>query len=219
MDPSVVNDPLPARPYQDQLREWPAAGRHILAHYDDNTIIVYQAFRPAIATHAIEHGKFGAEFSYSRMSWIKPNFLWMMYRSGWGTKEGQEVTLALRLSRTFFDGLLRAAVPSSFDAAVFADRTAWAIAVENSDVRLQWDPDHDPVGAPQQRRAIQLGLRGATLEAFGKRDLLQVIDMSTFVAGQRQALARGDTALHVPSERVYRPADVETARWIGLNET
>jgi len=27
------------------------------------------------------------------MSWIKPNFLWMMYRCGWGTKEGQQVTL------------------------------------------------------------------------------------------------------------------------------
>src|SRR4051794_29690087 len=46
------------------------------------------------------------------MSWVKPNFLWMMYRSGWGAKEGQEVTLALRLRRQFFDALLAQAVPS-----------------------------------------------------------------------------------------------------------
>ncbi|WP_216092858.1 DUF4291 family protein [Candidatus Marithrix sp. Canyon 246] len=24
------------------------------------------------------------------MTWIKTNFLWMMYRSEWGTKQGQE---------------------------------------------------------------------------------------------------------------------------------
>ena len=54
-------------------------------------VIVYQAYRPSIGTYAVEHGHFGGEFSYSRMSWIKTNFLWMMYRSGWGTKPGQEV--------------------------------------------------------------------------------------------------------------------------------
>jgi hypothetical protein len=40
------------------------------------------------------------------MSWIKPGFLWMMYRSGWGTKSGQQVVLAVRLPREFFDHLL-----------------------------------------------------------------------------------------------------------------
>ena len=94
--------PLPARAYLDQRREWPAAGRHILAHFDGEIIVVYQAYRPAIAAYALQNGRFGGDFSYSRMSWIKPNFLWMMYRSGWGTKEGQETILALRLRRPFF---------------------------------------------------------------------------------------------------------------------
>jgi len=49
------------------------------------------------------------------MSWVKPNFLWMMYRSGWGIKDNQEVTLALRISRAFFDSLLADAVPSFWD--------------------------------------------------------------------------------------------------------
>ncbi|WP_141653813.1 DUF4291 family protein, partial [Erwinia billingiae] len=26
-------------------------------------------------------------FSMTRMTWIKPSFLWMMYRSGWGMKD------------------------------------------------------------------------------------------------------------------------------------
>jgi hypothetical protein len=82
--------------YETQTARWPQNGQHILAHFDDKSIVVYQAYRPAIGRFAIEHGSLARpEFSLSRMSWIKPNFLWMMYRSGWGTKEGQESTLGL----------------------------------------------------------------------------------------------------------------------------
>ncbi|HVC99083.1 MAG TPA: DUF4291 family protein [Pirellulales bacterium] len=43
---------------------------------------------------------------FTRMSWIKPNFLWMMYLSNREAAEGQEVVLALRLRRAFFESLL-----------------------------------------------------------------------------------------------------------------
>src|SRR4051812_30948572 len=79
-------------PYPEQVNMWPPEGRHILAQFDAETVIVYQAYRSAIGQYAAEHGTFGGDFSYSRMSWVKPNFLWMMYRSGWGTKQNQEVT-------------------------------------------------------------------------------------------------------------------------------
>src|SRR5262245_66318983 len=121
--------------------------------------MVYQAYRPSIGHHAVKHGAFGGEFSYSRMSWIKPNFLWMMYRSGWGTKEGQEITLGLRLRRSFFDSLLADAVASSYDPADGATPDEWTAAINRSQVRLQWDPDHDPHGHKLPRRALQLGLR------------------------------------------------------------
>src|SRR5215212_5667420 len=132
---------LATEPYAEQTRIWPKAGRHILAHFDDTSIVVYQAYRPAIGRYAAEHGHFGGDFSYDRMSWVKLNFLWMMYRSGWGAKSDQEVTLALRVSRTFFGALLGAAVPSSWDPDAYPTREAWAGAVAGSDVRLQWDPD------------------------------------------------------------------------------
>ena len=74
-------------PYKDQVAVWPKEGHHILAQFDDDAVIVYQAYRPSIGRYAAEHGAFGGDFSYSRMSWIKPNFLWMMYRSGWGTRD------------------------------------------------------------------------------------------------------------------------------------
>jgi hypothetical protein len=111
---------LVTEPYSEQAKVWPKEGCYILAQSDSDSIFVYQAYRPSIGRYAAEHGAFGGDFSYSRMSWIKPNLLWMMYRSGWGTKEGQEITLALRLRRAFFDSLLAQAVPSSWDRDQFA---------------------------------------------------------------------------------------------------
>ncbi len=151
---------LALEPFSDQRARWPTTGRHVLAQFDDQAVVVYQAYRPAIGQFAAGHGYFGGEFALGRMSWVKPNFLWMMFRSGWGTKDGQEVVLAVWLRRAGFDHILEAAVPSSHDPHRHADRAAWQAAVASSEVRLQWDPDHGPSGAPVERRAVQLGLRG-----------------------------------------------------------
>ena len=196
--------PLETAPYLVQSARWPSAGAHILAHHDSETVLVYQAYRPSTGRYAIEHGHLGGpEFSLNRMSWIKPNFLWMMYRSGWGSKEGQESILGLRISRSFFDGLLQAAVASTFNPQLYPSREVWAEAVAQSDVRLQWDPDHAPSGARLERRAVQLGLRGATLAAFAKEQILEVIDMSSFVAAQRPYAQDDNGALSTPLEHVY----------------
>jgi hypothetical protein len=205
--------------YADQFNRWPNSGRHILAHFDDESIIVYQAYRPSTGKHAVVHGQLGGpDFSYSRMSWVKPNFLWMMYRSGWGTKSGQEITLALRVRRTFFDSLLAQAVPSSWFPELFPTEEEWSTAVASSSVRLQWDPDHEPSGAKCERRAIQLGLRGNVLESFGKRELLEINDLSEFVADQRRVLAiAGTKGLLTPSERVYSPDNPAIAARLGLD--
>ena len=64
--------------------------RKIYAKFDDKTIRVYQAYNNVIADEAIKLGTFGEHFSLTRMTWIKPSFLWMMYRCGWTEKENQE---------------------------------------------------------------------------------------------------------------------------------
>lgn len=195
---------LPTAPYAEQMKRWPQSGRHILAHFDEESIIVYQAYGPSIGRFAVANQFFGGDFSYSRMSWIKPNFLWMMYRSQWGQAENQEMVLAVRLKRRFFDSLLALAVPSSFDADAYGDREEWAKAVARSEVRLQWDPDHLPSGEKCERRAIQLGLRGAALEAYGEREILEIIDMSEFVAHQRPEVREWKNGkLLTPLETVY----------------
>ncbi len=199
-------------PYTDQLPHWPTEDRHILAQFDEESVVVYQAYRPEIGLYAVEHGTFGGGFSFSRMTWIKPNFLWMMFRSGWGSKEGQEVTLAIRVRRSGFETILREAIPSSFVPGLFASEQAWQAAVAASSVRLQWDPDHDPSGAPLARRAIQLGLRGDALRRFANDWIVSIEDVSEFVASQR---SRSRAELLLPRERVY-PVSTEQCTTLGM---
>lgn len=204
--------------YEAQSARWPRSGRHILAQFDAATVVVYQAYRPAIGRFAAEHRRFGGEFSLDRMSWIKPNFLWMMYRSGWGTKEGQEVVLAVKLRRAAFDELLAAAVHSSHVPEVYGDRTTWQRAVARSDVRLQWDPDHGPGGDKLERRAIQLGLRGQALARYAQEWIVDIADISAFVAEQR-GVSSGPARreLVTPREDVYPVADAAVAARLGLS--
>src|SRR5690606_18523873 len=139
-----------------------------------------------------------------RMSWIKPNFLWMMYRCGWATKQGQEVVLAIWLARAAFDEILAQAVPSTFVDRYYADREAWQRAVASSNVRLQWDPDHDPSGKPVERRAVQLGLRRDVLARYAREWIRNIEDITPFVREQQATLQRdGTAALVTPLERVY----------------
>ena len=196
---------LITEPYETQNARWPRSGRVILAQFDPNSIVVYQAYRPAIGRFAAAHGFFGGEFKLDRMSWIKPNFLWMMYRSGWGTKPGQEVILAIRIQRPAFDDILASAVHSSFNPKVYSTEADWKQQVANSDVRLQWDPDHDPVGKPIERRAIQLGLRGKALAQYAREWIVSIEDISEFVAEQRGKIA--SNALVTPREDVYPVCD------------
>ena len=60
--------------YSAQSRQWPDQGRHILAQFDSDTIVVYQAYKPSIGRFAAAHGFFGGDWRPSRMTWIKPNF-------------------------------------------------------------------------------------------------------------------------------------------------
>ena len=209
--------PLTTEPYLVQDLRWPTAGRHIMAQFDAESVVVYQAYNPAIGHFTARHGYFGGGFGMRRMSWIKPNFLWMMYRSGWGTKENQEVTLAVRLRRDAFDEILQQAVHSTFVPEVYGSEDTWRQAVAGSDVRLQWDPDHRPAGGPLERRAIQLGLRGDVLARYGKDWLFGIEDISDFVHEQKERAKAPYDRLVTPREDVYPVGNIEIASRLGLS--
>ncbi|HXJ14883.1 MAG TPA: DUF4291 domain-containing protein [Candidatus Limnocylindrales bacterium] len=210
---------IATEPYLKQANRWPVSGKHILAQFDTDSIVVYQAYRPAIGLFAAKNQQFGGEFSFSRMSWIKPNFLWMMYRSGWGTKEGQEVTLALRLRRTAFDEIMRRAVYSTYVPEIYESPEKWRACLADSPVRLQWDPDHDPRGAKQERRAIQLGLAGEILKQYARNWIVSIEDISDFVAEQRTiAQSYEFVNLLTPREEIYPVNDAEVSKRLGVSK-
>jgi len=59
------------------------------------------------------------------MTWIKPSFRWMMYRSGWATKPGQEHVLAVTIARPGFEWALAHACLTLYDPRIHARREEW----------------------------------------------------------------------------------------------
>lgn len=204
--------------YREQVARWPRSGQHILAQYDDHGVVVYQAYRPAIGEFAAKHQYLGGEFKLSRMSWIKTNFLWMMYRCGWGAKTDQEVVLAITIRREAFNAILGQAVHSSYASGRYASYEAWQQHVQDSAVRLQWDPDHDPFGTKQERRAVQLGLSGEVLKSYSRNWILRIENVSGFVEEGRALVQSGRIdQLVTPCEDVYPVRDPEVARHLGID--
>lgn len=202
MTPTIEN-------YLEQQARLPRAGRHVVASFDADTVVVYQAYRAEIADHAVHHQRFGGPWSFTRMSWIKPGFMWMMYRSGWATKPGQERVLAVTLRRAPFETLVNSAVLSHYVEGVHPSRESWKEDAALSDVRVQWDPDHSPKGGKLERRAIQLGLRGDALRRYAVEWVVSIADVTPFVHEQYGVLQRdGVAALRVPREDVLSIAQL-----------
>lgn len=183
----------------------------------DNYIVVYQAYKSSIADYAVKYQKLGGDdFNYSRMSWIKPNFLWMMYRCGWAEKENQERVLAIWIKKEVFEEILRNSTFTSFQPNYFSCEDEWRSELENKKVRLQWDPDHNYKGDKIERRAIQLGLKDEVLEKFGKEQIEFIMDITEFVKEQKSHIDKNQIdKLLVPKERVIEFDDKELMKRIG----
>lgn len=193
--------------YSESEKNLPQYGNCISAHQSEDSLIVYQAYKPSIARYASENNKFGgSDFSFKRMTWIKPNYLWMMYRSGWANKKDQERILAIRISKKGWEELLSQATISSFKSEYHKTKEDWKKDLENSEVRLQWDPNHDPHGHKRDRKAIQIGIKGEALVTFNNKTILEVSDITDFVTKQRIYLEHNQLQhLEVPIETVYIP--------------
>lgn len=167
-----------------------------MPQFDDDSIVVYQAYNETIAKYAVAHQKFEgcASFNPTRMTWVKTNFLWMMFRCGWAAKSNQERVLAIWLKRDVFEQYLENA------------RTKGSSKVFGGTVRLQWDPDHFPNGdCHPYRRAVQLGLKG--IEGFANgAHIVKIEDVTDFVLQQGRIVDQKDNSeLLVARERVFVP--------------
>ncbi|GII96564.1 DUF4291 domain-containing protein [Sinosporangium siamense] len=191
--------------------------RQIRADYDENGITVYQAYGPHIAIPAAKSGRFPETWSRQRMTWIKPSFLWMMYRSGWAGKPGQEHVVAVRLRREGFEDALRNAGLSHYDRKAHADHDAWA-RTRHRQVRVQWDPERDLHLHALPHRSLQVGLSGAYAARYADEWILDITDITDTVNEVRRLVADGDlsgAAERLPLERPY-PVSADIATTLGM---
>ncbi|MFI9646258.1 DUF4291 domain-containing protein [Streptomyces sp. NPDC052040] len=155
--------------------------RQIRAAHDEQALTVYQAYPAAIADAALAVGTFAPPFKRERMTWIKPSFRWMMYRSGWATKPGQERVLAVRISREGFEWALAHACLSHYEHGRHSSAEEWKTALAASPVRIQWDPERSTGLAPLPHRAIQIGLSREAVHHYVDDWILGIVDVTPLV--------------------------------------
>lgn len=204
--------------YTDQSDLLPKSGQQIIGQFNEQEIVVYQAFNSSIARDAVQMQAFGGpHYSFNRMSWIKPNFLWMMFRSGWASKANQERILAITITLEGFKRILSEAVHSSYKSKIYHTQDNWKASLAMSEIRLQWDPDHDPYGNKIERRAIQLGIKGALLKTLSDHWITSIEDITDYVKTEKAKLdAGGMDALTVPVERIFHIDDSDIEGSIGI---
>lgn len=190
----------------------PVPARQVRARFDDATVTVYQAYSPAIAGPAVTAGTFVAPFSRTRMTWIKPSFFWMMYRSAWATSPGQERVLAVRLAREGFEAALAQAALSSHEQDAQPDRDAWRRTLRTSPVRVQWDPERGPRLERLEHRSLQVGLGPQVVPDYVDGWVVGIEDVTDLA----HALRAGEPRDDVPVERPY-PLPPHVAERIGAS--
>jgi hypothetical protein len=192
--------------------------RQIRAVFDDDTITVYQAYDPAIAEPALAAQTFVPPYKRERMTWIKPSFLWMMYRCGWATKPGQTRVLAIRLSREGFAWALARSCGSR--PAEGETEETWKARLAASPVRVQWDPERDVRLDRLEHRSIQIGLSGEAVDRYAGQWITAIDDVTGAARRVGAAVAAGrlgEARELLPIERPF-PLDAATATHIGADQ-
>jgi hypothetical protein len=190
--------------------------RQIRADFDANTIVVYQAYRPAIADAALAAGRFVPPFSLLRMTWIKPSLLWLMHRSNWARKSGQQRILAVRLTRAGWEQALTQAVLTAPVPAIHGSAAAWSKAFDTAPVHVQWDPERSLRGAALNHYSIQVGVGRTLMRSYAEQWVVGLTDLTPTVHKVDALVRAGQHAKAqrlLPPERPY-PLDPTIARRI-----
>ncbi|MGW3055452.1 DUF4291 domain-containing protein [Streptomyces goshikiensis] len=182
-DPAPVPVPVPV----------PVPNRAVRAAHTARTVTVYQAYAPHLGLPAARDGRFPPAWKRERMTWVKPSFLWMMYRCGWATKADQETVLAVEITREGFDHALRRACLSHYEPGTHADRASWQRALRGAPARVQWDPERDLHLNPLPYRSLQLGLSGPASRAYADEWTLSIRDVTPLAREIHGLLRAGNT--------------------------
>ena len=191
--------------------------RQIRAVYDGEVIRVYQAYSMAIAAAALQKGTFASPpFKLDRMTWIKPSFLWMMYRCGWGYKDqNQERVLAIDISRSGFEWALEHSCLSHHSSKLEAG-SDWEAKKMSTPVRVQWDPERDLLSRPLAHRSIQIGLSEEAVLLYVNEWIKNISDVTDLAHSLCELVKRGPFAQAESLLPLERPYSVSSALEIKL---
>jgi len=180
--------------------------RQIRALFSGRTVTVYQAYAPEIADRALAAGTFVPPFRLGRMTWIKPSFLWMMYRSGWATKPGQERVLAIQITREGLEWALSHSALSHHEPGTHASQQQWAEQKLASPARIQWDPERSLRLQPLPWRSIQIGLSREAATKYVHEWITSITDITPLAERMHRHVSSGDLSAaqaEMPAERAY----------------
>jgi hypothetical protein len=184
--------------------------------YDEEGVWFYQAYKDDIADYAVEHQKLGGpSFKPRRMTWIKPSFAWVLYRSGYGHKHNQERILKIKLSHEAVAAIL--------------SQCQCRKGGGGAKGRVQWDPARDLQSGegkvPRKRlraRAIQIGMKEDLSEYFVQSALcIQDVTSLAHEVGEAHAADSRDLMDKLqdllPHERPYTPhCPAEVLQGLGM---
>lgn len=144
-----------------------------LADHDSEGVWFYQAFNHEIADWAVANQTFAGcpAFKPLRMTWIKPSFAWVLYRSGYGRKGNQGRILRIKIGHEVLGQLLSKCACGHGHGGALG--------------RVQWDPERDITTtetgkAPRKMlraRAIQIGLSRDLSEKY-VNSILEIQDVT-----------------------------------------
>ena len=159
-------------------QENPRGVQTFMGEWDLGGAYLYQAFNDDVADFAVTNQKLGGPgFNPTRMTWVKPSFAWVLYRSGYGSKHGQTRVLKIKLPHEALATLLTQCFCVDTNKATRSSEStkgkkshcddAEAGGMSCSNGRVQWDPERDIMEADGKepramlrRRAIQIGIAG-----------------------------------------------------------
>ena len=177
----------------------------VRADFNKNSIIIYQAFRPQIALPALDEQKFVAPFSFERMTWIKPSFLWLMARSNWGRKNNQHI-LGIRISREGWEKALNAGILTTPQPQIYGSYDNWQQKFSQAKVHIQWDPERNIFGKKSNLRSIQVGISRFMIREYVDDWIYEIIDYTPLTKKIYTLLQKGDSTKAkklLPPEKPY----------------
>lgn len=178
--------------------------------WDEEGVFVYQAFNDEIANYALEHQRFGGpKFNPTRMTWIKPSFAWVLYRSGYGYKKNQNRILKIKVPHCIMAELLSQCECKEGGGGCKG--------------RVQWDPARDIMSSENKeprkmlrKRAIQIGLSKVLSQTYVDHilSIQDVTELAHLISDAHKVKQKKGNNVHVgmddlitllPMERLYMP--------------